>query len=202
MLLTVIHHLAHYGKTNIWTFLKLAEKKKIHIYQDLSFATDLMPATKHNVHLLAPPGSTTGTTQLFSVLHLPLRTFFFCIFNFIWNPNYQAFLLSSQQINKEKNICLFIVYSVSSNYQCRISAEHLPMQTGSWSIWPVEAHVQAGTSRRPPSQQAVFFFHGVRFPLNAAAVAEERDTFTEQLNKLQRHHNGNAFNNTHVQQCF
>lgn len=53
------------------------------------------------------------------------------------------------------------------------------MQTGSWSIWPVEAHIQAGTSRRPPSQQAVFFFHGVRFPLNAAAVAEERDTFTD-----------------------
>lgn len=81
-------------------------------------------------------------------------------FNFIWNPNYQAFLLPSQQINKEKNICLFIVYCVSSNYQCRISAEHLPMQTGSWSIWPVVAHIQAGTSRRPPSQQAVFFFQG------------------------------------------
>lgn len=98
--------------------------------------------------------------------------------------------LSSQQINKEKDICLFIVYSVSSNYQCCISTEHLPIQTGSWSIWAFIAHIQQGTSRRPPSQQALFFFHGVRFPLNTAGVAENRVTFTEQLNKLQRHYNG------------
>lgn len=201
MLLTVIHHLAHYGKTNIITFLKLAEGKKKKSRFEFCHRSDASDQTQ--CAPISTPRFNNWYNSAFQCVASAITHFFCCcIFNFIWNPNYQAFLLSSQQINKEKNICLFIVYSVSSNYQCRISAQHLPMQTGSWSIWPVEAHIQAGTSRRPPSQQAVFFFHGVRFPLNAAAVAEERDTFTEQLNKLQRHHNGNAFNNTHVQQCF
>lgn len=93
--------------------------------------------------------------------------------------------VTSQQIAKQRGGNLFVYYSTVShpiiNVIFRRNICGYKLAADQSDISEHKPNCLMRTSHKPPSQQGMFFFHGVRFPLNTDGVAEKRTTLTTRL---------------------
>lgn len=86
-----------------------------------------MPATKQNMHSLAPSSSTTATTQLFRLFHLSLGTFFVVEFVTLFGiQTIRHFFCPGKNKQRKEHLfihCLLRLIQLSMSYLSRTSAD-------------------------------------------------------------------------------
>lgn len=113
--------------------------------------------------------------------HLCFRYIFGCwylkhVLFFYSVSNLACISVTSQQINKGGN--LFVPFSTVSHPIINVVFKRnicwYKLAADQSERFLHKPNCLMGTSHKAPSQQGVFFFHGVRFPLNTDGVAENR----------------------------